>query len=74
MLPNDPHLTDRDLILAADGELAPRREAAVRAHLEPVGRAVCARPNCSPLLRSMFAGIAAIWGRSCLRPPVRARC
>jgi len=34
MLPNDPHLTDRDLILAADGELAPRREAAVRAHLE----------------------------------------
>lgn len=34
MLPNDPHLTDRDLILAADGELPPRRAAEVRAHLE----------------------------------------
>jgi hypothetical protein len=34
MLPNDPHLTDRDLILAVDGELAPRRAAEVRAHLE----------------------------------------
>lgn len=34
MLPNDPHPTDRDLILVADGELAPRRAAEVRAHLE----------------------------------------
>jgi len=34
MLPNDPHPTERDLILAADGELAPRRAAEVRAHLE----------------------------------------
>ena len=33
MLPDDGHLSDQELVLAADGELAPRRDAEVRAHL-----------------------------------------
>jgi predicted anti-sigma-YlaC factor YlaD len=33
MLYEDPHVPDQDLLLAADGELPPRREAQVRAHL-----------------------------------------
>src|SRR6202167_6732474 len=30
---SDKHLSDQELLLAADGELAPRRAAQVRAHL-----------------------------------------
>jgi hypothetical protein len=33
MLPPDDHLSDQELVLAADGELNPRRDAQVRAHL-----------------------------------------
>jgi anti-sigma factor RsiW len=33
MLPEDGHLSDQELVLAADGELTPRRDAQVRAHL-----------------------------------------
>jgi hypothetical protein len=33
MHPPDGHLSDQDLVLAADGELNPRQDAAVRAHL-----------------------------------------
>jgi len=33
MLPEDGHLSDEELVLAADGELNPRRDAQVRAHL-----------------------------------------
>jgi hypothetical protein len=33
MLPEDGHLSDQELVLAADGELNPRRDAQVRAHL-----------------------------------------
>jgi len=34
MLPENLHLSERDLILAADGELPTRRRAEVAAHLE----------------------------------------
>jgi len=33
MPPEDSHLSDQELVLAADGELTPRRDAQVRAHL-----------------------------------------
>jgi anti-sigma factor RsiW len=33
MLPPDAHLSDQELVLAADGELNPRQDAQVRAHL-----------------------------------------
>ena len=33
MMPEESHLTDEELLLAADGELAPARAAAVEAHL-----------------------------------------
>lgn len=34
MLPDHEHLSEQDLLLAADGELSPRRRARVAAHLE----------------------------------------
>jgi hypothetical protein len=33
MMPEDAHLSDQELVLAADGELNPRQDAKVRAHL-----------------------------------------
>jgi hypothetical protein len=51
MLPEDGHLSDQELVLAADGELNPRRDAQVRAHL-----AACWQ--CRTRLRGLEGAIA----------------
>ena len=51
MLPEDSHLSDQELVLAADGELTPRRDAQVRAHL-----AACWK--CRTRLRELEGAIA----------------
>jgi Putative zinc-finger len=51
MLPEDGHLSDQELVLAADGELTPRRDAEVRAHL-----AACWQ--CRTRLRELEGAIA----------------
>jgi hypothetical protein len=51
MLPPDGHLSDEELVLAADGELDPRRDAQVRAHL-----AACWQ--CRTRLRDLEGAIA----------------
>jgi Putative zinc-finger len=51
MPPTDDHLSDQELILAADGELNPRRDAQVRAHL-----AACWQ--CRTRLRDLEGAIA----------------
>ncbi len=51
MLPEDDHLSDQELVLAADGELNPRRDAQVRAHL-----AACWQ--CRTRLRGLEGAIA----------------
>jgi hypothetical protein len=51
MLPEDDHLSDQELVLAADGELTPRRDAQVRAHL-----AACWQ--CRTRLRELEGAIA----------------
>ncbi|MGA2877694.1 MAG: zf-HC2 domain-containing protein [Bryobacteraceae bacterium] len=47
----DHHLSDQDLVLAADGELTPRRDAEVRAHLSACWQ-------CRSRLRGMEGAIA----------------
>jgi Putative zinc-finger len=51
MPPSDDHLSDQELVLAADGELNPRRDAQVRAHL-----AACWQ--CRTRLRDLEGAIA----------------
>jgi anti-sigma factor RsiW len=51
MLPQDDHLSDQELVLAADGELNPRRDAQIRAHL-----AACWQ--CRTRLRGLEGAIA----------------
>ncbi len=51
MPPEDGHLSDQELVLAADGELTPRRDARVRAHL-----AACWQ--CRTRLRELEGAIA----------------
>jgi anti-sigma factor RsiW len=51
MPPEDGHLSDQELVLAADGELNPRRDAQVRAHL-----AACW--ECRTRLRGLEGAIA----------------
>ena len=74
MLPDNPHVPDRDLMLAADGELTPRRAAEVRAHLEACWPCRVREDELQSTIAEYVRFHHAVWIAECLRPRVRARC